>query len=226
MLRITLDVCWYALNCCLSGKMRLSPGSLSRRLFPVCSGDHCHPFHHLWVAMDYGFLVLYMTETNKERIFFRETSISLRAIGRGCSSRARQCGQNSARTCRWRQTTWYPYLESGVTYVPLRYLLDALGGWTVDWDSTQKAAVASSGSTRLTATPSKDTIQINQKTLRGNVTVSNGRTYVAVRLVAEALGKRWSGTRIFRVHPRPPPMRTTMPRIYTALPHHPCREPR
>ena len=108
MLRITLDVCWYALNGCLSGKMRLSPGSLSRRLFPVCSGDHCHPFHHLWVAMDYGFLVLYMTETNKERIFFfRETSISLRAIGRGCSSRARQCGQNSARTCRWRQTTWY-----------------------------------------------------------------------------------------------------------------------
>ena len=80
------------------------------------------------------------------------------------------------------------YLESGVTYVPLRYLLDALGGWTVDWDSTQKAAVASSGSTRLTATPSKDTIQINQKTLRGNVTLSNGRTYVPLRLVAEALG--------------------------------------
>ena len=66
--------------------------------------------------------------------------------------------------------------------------LDALGGWTVDWDSTQKAAVASSGSTRLTATPSKDTIQINQKTLRGNVTLSNGRTYVPLRLVAEALG--------------------------------------
>ena len=80
------------------------------------------------------------------------------------------------------------YLESGVTYVPLRYLLDALGGWTISWDSRQKAAVAVSGSTKLTATPSTDTIQIDGKTLRGSVTVENGRTYVPLRMVTEALG--------------------------------------
>ena len=80
------------------------------------------------------------------------------------------------------------YLESGVTYVPLRYLLDALGGWTISWDSRQKAAVAVSSSTKLTATPSTDTIQIDGKTLRGSVTVENGRTYVPLRMVTEALG--------------------------------------
>ena len=80
------------------------------------------------------------------------------------------------------------YLESGVTYVPLRFLLDALGGWTIDWDSSQKAAVAASGSTRLTASPSADTIRINSKTMRGSVTLENGRTYVPLRMVAEALG--------------------------------------
>lgn len=80
------------------------------------------------------------------------------------------------------------YLESGVTYVPLRYLLDALGGWEIDWDSTQKAAVAVSGSTRLTASPSADTIRINDRTLSGSVSLHNGRTYVPLRMVAEALG--------------------------------------
>ena len=38
------------------------------------------------------------------------------------------------------------YLESGVTYVPLRGLLDAFGGWRIGWDSGRKVAAASSAS--------------------------------------------------------------------------------
>ena len=38
------------------------------------------------------------------------------------------------------------YLEQGVTYVPLRYLLDAFGGWNISWDSAEQEAVAVSGS--------------------------------------------------------------------------------
>ena len=34
------------------------------------------------------------------------------------------------------------YLEDGVTYVPLRYLLDTLGGWEIIWDYTTQQAVA------------------------------------------------------------------------------------
>lgn len=79
------------------------------------------------------------------------------------------------------------YLEKGVTYVPLRSLLDAMGGWEVSWDSQRQAAVASSGSTHLTADPARDTIQIGQEILSGPVTVKSGRTYVPLRLLAEAL---------------------------------------
>ena len=45
------------------------------------------------------------------------------------------------------------YLEQGVTYVPLRYLLDAFGGWSVTWDSAEQKAVAVSGSSRVAADP-------------------------------------------------------------------------
>ena len=41
------------------------------------------------------------------------------------------------------------YLQSGVTYVPLRGLLDAFGGWSVWWDSSRKVAAAASGSCLL-----------------------------------------------------------------------------
>ena len=80
------------------------------------------------------------------------------------------------------------YLESGVTYVPLRYLLDALGGWETAWDSQARAAVAVSASARLTADPDENTVTVDGETLSGRVTVRNGRTYVPLRLVAEALG--------------------------------------
>lgn len=80
------------------------------------------------------------------------------------------------------------YLENGVTYTPLRYLLDAMGGWTVSWDSQAQEAVAVSGYTRLTADPAEDTVTVNGRSHSGQVTVRNGRTYVPLRLVSEALG--------------------------------------
>ena len=80
------------------------------------------------------------------------------------------------------------YVEQGVTYVPLRYLLDALGGWTVSWDSREQEAVAVSGSIRLAADPAADSITVGGREYAGRVTVENGRTYVPLRLVTEALG--------------------------------------
>lgn len=80
------------------------------------------------------------------------------------------------------------YLEQGVTYVPLRFLLDTLGGWQISWDAQAREAVAVSGTARLSADPAEDTITVNSRTLSGRVTVENGRTYVPLRLVAEALG--------------------------------------
>ena len=80
------------------------------------------------------------------------------------------------------------YVEQCVTYVPLRYLLDALGGWTVSWDSREQEAVAVSGSIRLAADPAADSITVGGREYAGRVTVENGRTYVPLRLVCNLLG--------------------------------------
>lgn len=80
------------------------------------------------------------------------------------------------------------YLEQGVTYVPLRHLLDAMGGWEIHWDSAQTQAVATSDTLSLTADPDQDTVVIGGTAYSARVTLENGRTYVPLRLVVEALG--------------------------------------
>ena len=72
-------------------------------------------------------------------------------------------------------------LESGVTYIPLRTLLDTLGGWSVWWDSAEKEAVAVSNDVRLTADPEENTATVNGQTY-------GGRTYVPRRLTMSLLG--------------------------------------
>ena len=80
------------------------------------------------------------------------------------------------------------YLQSGVTYVPLRGLLDAFGGWSVWWDSSRKVAAASSGSQSVTANPAQNTVTVNGRTYSGKVFVERGRTYIPLRTLATALG--------------------------------------
>ena len=80
------------------------------------------------------------------------------------------------------------YVEQGVTYVPLRSLLDAFGGWDLEWDSLEEEAVAVSASALLTADPDGDIITLDGTNYDARVTVENGRTYVPLRLVTEALG--------------------------------------
>lgn len=80
------------------------------------------------------------------------------------------------------------YVDSGVTYVPLRALLNALGGWSVWWDGGAGQAAASSGTRTLRADPAADTVTVNSRTLPGRVTVERGVTYIPLRLVGEALG--------------------------------------
>ena len=85
------------------------------------------------------------------------------------------------------------YLQSGVTYVPLRGLLDAFGGWSVWWDSSRKVAAAASGSQSVTANPSRNTVTVNGRTYSGKVFVSRGRTYIPLRTLATPWAAAWSG---------------------------------
>ena len=80
------------------------------------------------------------------------------------------------------------YVERGVTYVPLRALLNTMGAWDVWWDEATGRAAAASDDTHLWADPAADTVTIDEKPVRGRVTVENGVTYVPLRLVGEALG--------------------------------------
>jgi len=80
------------------------------------------------------------------------------------------------------------YVESGVTYVPLRALLNALGGWDIWWDKETQEAVAVSAATQIVADPSEDTVTIDGDTRTARVTLENGRTYVPARLIMEELG--------------------------------------
>ena len=80
------------------------------------------------------------------------------------------------------------HLDSGVTYVPLRALLNALGGWEVSWDSDLRAAVAISGGSRLTADPAANTVTVDGQSRSGSVYVQEGVTYVPLRAVVELLG--------------------------------------
>ena len=82
------------------------------------------------------------------------------------------------------------YVEQGVTYVPLRALLNALGDWEVWWDSGAGQAAAVSQSASLRADPAANTVTVSGRTLAGRVTVERGVTYVPLRLVCEALGCR------------------------------------
>ena len=80
------------------------------------------------------------------------------------------------------------YVDQGTTYVPMRALLDAFGGWDIHWDSESRSAVATSESARLTANPADNIITLNDVSYSGFVTIEDGRTYIPLRLVTEALG--------------------------------------
>ena len=87
------------------------------------------------------------------------------------------------------------HLENGVTYIPLRSLLDAFGGWELRWDAATRSAIANGGSGHLTADPESNTVTLNGHTYAGSVYVLEGRTYVPLRITAAACGADvvWDG---------------------------------
>ena len=83
-------------------------------------------------------------------------------------------------------------LSDGVTYVPIRSFLDALGDFTVQWESETRSAVAAGNGHYITAPVGSETLYVNGSTLTApdKTEVRNGSTYIPLRLVAEELGLR------------------------------------
>lgn len=85
------------------------------------------------------------------------------------------------------------YLADGVTAVPMRTLLDAAGGWTVAWDGENQLAVAyNEEGLTLSTRPGESTVWVGDSPHAAPMAtyVLQGRTYIPLRLVCEALG--WS----------------------------------
>ena len=83
------------------------------------------------------------------------------------------------------------YVKEGTAYAPLRELLEALGDWNVWWDGSAARAVSEDAS--LLADPDGNVLTVNGTRYPCAVDVVEGRTYVPLRLTAEALGGsvRW-----------------------------------
>ena len=83
------------------------------------------------------------------------------------------------------------YVEEGTTYAPLRELLESLGDWNIWWDGSAARAVSEDAS--LSADPDGGFLTVNGQRYPCVVDVVEGRTYVPLRLTAEALGGsvRW-----------------------------------
>ena len=85
------------------------------------------------------------------------------------------------------------YVSDGVTYAPMRAVLNAFGTWEVDWDEQTAQAVAVSDGHRVAADPDEDFLTVDDAVFPCQVTVLQGCTYLPLRLLTEALGGsvRW-----------------------------------
>jgi iron complex transport system substrate-binding protein len=84
-----------------------------------------------------------------------------------------------------------PYTDSaGRTMVPVRFISEALGVNSVNWNETQKTVSVFSDKAKIVLTAGSDTMVVNgARTQMDTVAVvENGRTFVPLRYIAEALG--------------------------------------
>lgn len=90
-----------------------------------------------------------------------------------------------------------PYIKNGRTYVPVRYMGDAVGA-QVSWDNTTKTATLTKNGKSIALVIGKYTALANGKYINMEVApeIVNGRTMLPARYVAEALGNtiNWDET--------------------------------
>jgi sugar lactone lactonase YvrE len=90
-----------------------------------------------------------------------------------------------------------PWISDGRVLVPVRYLADALGAYTV-WDPAMQKVTITKGSTTVVLCIGSAILTTNGTASQMDVApvIKNGRTYLPVRYVAEVFGCTivWNGT--------------------------------
>ena len=82
-----------------------------------------------------------------------------------------------------------PYISEGRTLIPVLYLANALGAQTL-WDANTQEVTITKDDIDIKLAISSNTLTVNGKTSQMDAApvIRNGRTYLPVRYLAEALG--------------------------------------
>lgn len=90
------------------------------------------------------------------------------------------------------------FIDYDTTFVPIRFVSDALGAHSVTWDQSRATATIKQGSTTIQITENKKEAYVNGRKviLNKSARIHSGRLYVPVRFVAESFGARvgWDDT--------------------------------
>ena len=84
-----------------------------------------------------------------------------------------------------------PYVENGITYVPVRFVGEALQA-AVSWNSAANTVIIQKGGTTIELTLGSKIAKVNGKkvALAGLAHARQNRTFVPIRFVSEQLGAR------------------------------------
>lgn len=82
-----------------------------------------------------------------------------------------------------------PFLHQGLTYVPVRFVSEALGADSVEWDSKKNTAIILSGGKTIEIPKGKKGAYVNGRyvPISGGVQLVSGRVFVPVRFVSEQM---------------------------------------
>jgi len=83
-----------------------------------------------------------------------------------------------------------PFIKNGTTYVPLRFVADALNVDSITWHAATKSVSIKDSGTTILLFINKNYAYVNTeyKTLENNALLSNDRTFVPIRFISETLG--------------------------------------
>lgn len=90
------------------------------------------------------------------------------------------------------------FIDYDTTFVPIRFVSDALGAHSVTWDQSRATATIKQGSTTIQITENKKEAYVNGRKviLNKSARIHSGRLYVPVRFVAESFSAKvgWDNT--------------------------------
>lgn len=97
-----------------------------------------------------------------------------------------------------------PFMKDGVTYLPLRFVAEVMGG-QIDWSNSEKRVSVLRGDTMLELWVGGNDMTLNgvRQPMSAAPILKNGSVYVPVRIISEQLGQKveWAGaTKTITIH--------------------------